>query len=340
MPRLTRLSDIPFGWYYVSLGSVRGRRIATAQADFTAAGKVLKRTLREKGAQLHAAYIAEREAHLVIRMGEGPLSGFTGRFQHEYARIFNARHGERGQLFRLHHRSLLIEHRRWLVPLVHFVHWIERIETPEAGTDGLWWSTDAVYRGEAREDWVTTNVALRMLKSGAYNRAAQVQAYRELMSKEPDARHIYLFNHGSAKDPRILGGEEFLREIWRINEPPAASARRSGDSEQDISGAAMRIISAFNALCKTQSQPQIFGWTERLTYESLRSGSRRRPLPMVRALIASYLVGHELATVTQTARFFGCDPKTLSARRRGVYAAAFKQRFGTEIDAFFDSLGP
>jgi hypothetical protein len=60
---------------------------------------------------------------------------------------------------------------------------------------------------------------------------------------------------------------------------------------------------------------------------------------MVRALIASYLVERESATVTQAARFFGRNVKTMSARRRGVYAVAFKQGFSMEIETFYDSLG-
>jgi putative transposase len=316
---------------------VSGRKIVTSHADLTVIRKALRRSLREKGAQLHAGHITEREAHLVIRIGEGPLSALTGRFLHEYARIFNASHGERGQLFRLHYRSLLFDHRRWLVPLVHFVHWNARAETPGAG--GVSWSTDTVYRGDAREDWATTNVALRMLKSGAYSRTAQMHAYRELMSKEPDSRHVRLIKHGSADDPRILGDEEFILEMWQMNGRRASSARRASDPEQYIRRVATRFISEFNALCKTRSQPQIFAWTELLNYESLRSGSRRRPLPMVRALIASYLVERESATVTQAARFFGRNVKTMSARRRGVYAVAFKQGFSMEIETFYDSLG-
>jgi REP element-mobilizing transposase RayT len=301
IPRLARLRSIPFGWYYVVLRSVSGRQIVTSNADLMVIRKVLKRTLRAKGAQLHAGYIAEQEVHLVIRIGETPLSAFTGRFQHEYARIFNASHGKRGSLFRLHHRSLLIDHRRWLVPLVHFVHSIGRMESVGTGSACVRWSSDAVYRGDAREDWVTTNVMLRMLKHGAYSRAAQVQAYRELMSKEPDARHVRLFRYGSPEDPRILGDEEFILETWRSTGRRAASASGSGDPEQNIRRVAMRSISEFNALCKTRSQPQIFAWIPLLTCENLLSGSRRRPLPMGRALIASYLVGREVATVTQAA---------------------------------------
>ncbi len=49
---------------------------------------------------------------------------------------------------------------------------------------------------------------------------------------------------------------------------------------------------------------------------------------MVRALSVSYLIEHEIATPTQAARFFGCAPRSLSARRRRFYEALFRDWFG------------
>src|SRR3981081_3455303 len=144
MPRLARLPSIPFGWYYVALCSVTGRRIVTSRAELKTVLKLLQVTLRKKGARLHAGYVAEREAHLVLQAGEGPLSAITGSFKHQYARIFNLTHDEHGSLFRLHHHVLLFQHQRWLVPLVHYVHWIRRIEAAEPHEAELWWSSDAV----------------------------------------------------------------------------------------------------------------------------------------------------------------------------------------------------
>lgn len=118
MPRLARLPLIPFGWYYVALRSVPNRRIVTSPTDLSTALKLLRATLRENGARLHAGYLAEREVHLALQVGEVPLSAITGGFQHEYARLFNRIHNEHRSLFRLHHHVLLIQQERWLVPLV------------------------------------------------------------------------------------------------------------------------------------------------------------------------------------------------------------------------------
>jgi hypothetical protein len=337
MPRLARLPPISFGWYYVTLRSVTNRRIVTSHAEIKAVRKQLRTTLREKGAQLHAGYIAEHEAHLVLRVGGGSLSAITGRFQHEYARLFNRTHDEHGPLFRLHCRVILFQHQQWLVPLTHFIHWIRRLEAPDDYQNGLWWSTDAVYRGSKKEDWITTNVVLRMLTRGAYSREIQEEAYRKLFDQAPAPNHARLFRHGSAKDPRFLGDTEFIADMWRkTGRRSPDQTRPARDYEGDIQDVVMQVIEQFNALCDQRlSQEQAVAWRRVVTPENLRSRSRKRPLPMVRALSASYLIKHRIATPTRAARFFNCGPKPVSAQRRRFYEALFRECFGAKPEILF-----
>lgn len=337
MPRLARLPSFRFGWYYVALRSVTDRRIVTSHADLLMMLKLLRLTLREKGARLHAGYIAECEAHLALQVGERPLSAITGRFQHEYARLFNRTHDERGPLFRLHYHVLLFQHQRWLVPLVHFIHWIRRLEAPGDDPGGLWWSSDGVYRGSAKEDWVTTNVVLRMLTHGAYNRQVQEEAYRGLMDQAPAPSHAGLFRRGSVEDPRLLGDVQFITDRWRFTGRRSPDrTRRSRHLEGDIPGVVIQVVEQFSALCDERLPPRrAAAWKRLLTYENVRSRSRKRPLPMVRALSVSYLIEHEIATSKQAARFFGCGPRAVSAGRRHFYEELFREWFGAKPEVLF-----
>jgi hypothetical protein len=299
--------------------------------------KLLRVTLREKGARLHAGYIAEREAHLALQVGEGPLSAITGRFQHEYARVFNRTHDERGSLFRLHHHVLLFQHQRWLVPLVHFIHWIRRLEAPDNYAGGLWWSSDAVYRGSKKQDWVTTNVVLRMLTRGAYSRQIQEEAYRRLFDQAPQPSYARLFKRGSAEDPRLLGDAQFIADVWRLTGRRSPDrTRRARHLEEDIPSVVMQVVEQFNALCDERLPPrQAATWKRLVTYDNVRSRLRKRPLPMVRALSVSYLIEHKIATPMQAARFFGCGPRPVSARRRRFYEALFRECFGANPEILF-----
>jgi hypothetical protein len=99
----------------------------------------------------------------------------------------------------------------------------------------------------------------------------------------------------------------------------------------------MQVIEQFNALCDERlPQRQAEAWRRLVTYESVRSRSRKRPLPMVRALAVSYLVEHEIATSTQAARFFGCGPRAVSAHRRRFYEKLFRKCFGTKPEILFN----
>jgi hypothetical protein len=337
MPRLARLPPIPFGWYYVILRSVTNRRMMTSHAELRALLKHLRTTLREKGARLHAGYVAEHEAHLVLQVGEGSLSAITGSFQHEYARFFNRARDEHGSLFRLHYHVILFQHQQWLVPLAHFIHWIRRLKAPDNHQNGLWWSTDAVYRASKKSDWVTTNVVLRMLTRGAYSREIQEEAYRNLFDRAPPPNHARLFRHGSAKDPRLLGDAHFIAEVWRkAGRGSPDQTRAARDYQGDIQDVVMQVIEQFNALCDQRlPREQAVAWKRVVTSENLRSRSRKRPLPMVRALSASYLIKHRIATPTQAARFLNCGPKTVSAQRRRFYEALFRECFAAKPDILF-----
>jgi hypothetical protein len=74
-----------------------------------------------------------------------------------------------------------------------------------------------------------------------------------------------------------------------------------------------------------------------VTPEQLCSRSRKRPLPTIRALIASHVIAHQLATRAQAARFFGCRPETLSADRRRHSEALFFDWFGVSPDTLFSA---
>ena len=337
MPRLARLPPIPFGWYYVTLRSVTNRRIVTSQVELKALLKQLRTTLREKGARLHAGYIAEHEAHLALQAGDGSVSAITGSLQHGYARFFNRVRDEHGSLFRLHHRAILFQHQKLLVPLAHFIHWIRRLDAPDNYQNGLWWSTDAIYRGSKKQDWVTTNVVLRMLTRGAYSRGIQEEAYRNLFERPPPLSQARSFRRGSAKDPRILGDPQFVDEIWRkTGRRSPNQTRRARDYQGDIQDVVRQVIEQFNSLCDKRLPPeQAKAWKRIVTSENLRSRSRKRPLPLVRALSASYLIQHRIATPAQVARFFNCGPKPVSAQRRRFYEARFRECFGAKPEILF-----
>ena len=329
MPRLPRLPSIAFGWYYVALHAENGRTLVRSGADLNVIGEVLRETVRQKGAHLHAGSVMPGEVHLAIQNGEGPVSAFTRSFCRKYARRFNRTHHESGELFRTHPHVLLIQHQVWLVPLAHVIHWIPRLRSFKSVPPDCWCSSDSAYRTRERRGGLTTHVVLHIVSGGARRRNLQDEAYRRRFDKPPDPEHLRLFAQGSAEDPRMLGDLEFRTEIWRATRQPAPRRRNHAPLVNDnIRRAVIDVMERFAIICdESLSEQRASAWKRVVTVELLCSPSRKRPLPMIRAVSASYVIQHHIATRAQTARFFGCRPETLSARRRRHQAFLFGELF-------------
>jgi hypothetical protein len=292
--------------------------------------EVMRVALHRKGAALHAGYVAKDEVHLAIRSGSAPVSAITRSLCHEYARRFNREHLQSGGLFRSHAHILLIQPRLWLVPLAHFIHWIPRLRPPQSGDSEYSWNSDAVYREDARRRGLITHAVLHILSGGARRREVQEQAYLERFDKAPDPEHVWLFAHGSPEDPRMLGDKEFREENWGTTHQQPPRRERAGARGNAVRDAVLDVVRRFAAMCdKELPARQARAWKRIVTLDHLCSHSRKRPLPMIRAVSASYVINRKIATRAQTASFFGCRPETLSAHRRRHYVTQFQECFGS-----------
>lgn len=338
MPRPQRLPPIPFAWYYVALYSRDGRSLVKNSADLKVLLDLLGATLMRKGAHLHAGCVLSTEIHLAIQSGEAPVSEITRGFCHDYALRFNRIYGERGRLFRAHPRVLLIQHRLWLVPLVHVIHWIPQLHQLHRSAGDEYWNSDAVYRGRERREGLITHAVLHMVSHGARSRDAQQNAYRRRFDPAPGTEDIRLLLIGSPSDSRVLGDAEFLRETWLATHQRPPQQGRGIAAIGDVRPIVVHAVEQFAAVCDVAlSRRQTRAWKRVVTLEQLCSRSRKRPLPTIRALIASYLIARHIATRTQAARFFGCRPKTLSIDRRRRAETLFVKWFGVASDALFST---
>src|SRR5579859_6540204 len=324
MPRLKRLPPIPYGSYYIALRAEHGRRLITGAADIRMFLEVMRVTLHKKGAELHGGYVAKSEVHLAIRSGVAPVSAIVRNLCHEYARRFNRAHGESGGLFRSHAHILLIP----------------KLRPPQSGEAEHSWNSDAVYRGHLRQRGLITHAVFRILSGGARRRELQQHTYRERFDKAPDPEHVWLFAHGSPEDPRMLGDREFREEQWNATRQQPPRRERVAAHGNAVRDAVLDVVRQFDAMCdKELIARQARAWKRTVTLDHLCSHSRKRPLPMIRAVCASYIVSRKIATRAQTAGFFGCRPETLSAHRRQHYVTLFREYFGSAaVMAFCSEL--
>jgi hypothetical protein len=326
MPRLHRLPSIPHGWYFVVLAARRARRLVEDDEDIARLLAVLRSTLREYGARLHAGRVTPSEAWFALEAGKRPITAATGAFCHEYARRFNDRHQSSAPLFKPHPHVLLFQHERWLTRLMHYIHGSRH----ELEREKCWWTTERVYAEHRRVVGVTTYVIFRLLSKGNRYRYVQDHAYEESVNEPRDPQQVNLFLHGSPEDPRLLGDTTFVADVWRrTRQKPPHSQRLSNEATFNrIRAAVDAILARFNEKCKeTLSPHRSREWEHLATFDNVCSKWRKVPLPLVRLIIASHVIGRGVATRAQLAQFFNCHPTSLSLKRRKSCEAKYREWF-------------
>ena len=318
MPRAYRLRPPTSAWHYYRRKSARGRVIVRDRAELEILLKTLAMTLRKSGARLAAFHVDATELHFVVRAGTSPLIPALGVFCHELTRRMNRRRGEGGPLFTQRARVTVFQPEAWLLPIARYVHAIRGARGPSRS-----WSSDGTYRRRRRMTALSTTAIVRALASRSADLLALDTAYPAYFDAPIPPREIQLIEHGSIEDSRILGDHTFISAVLRAQGPAKIGNAASESGPDDIIGrAAEVVIGRFHSLCRQcLSAREAHDWMTRTTLTQLRSRSRRMPLPLVRGMIADYVLTHGLGKCIEVERYFGLRPKSLAAGLRRRYRA-------------------
>ena len=337
MSREQILPTVPYGWYYFARTAVNNRKIITNSLERETFRNLLTATLVARGMHVHFVYVDENEMHLGVRAGSGSLTKALGGFCEKYAHKINRSRHEKGSLFRPHAHVVLIQPGRSFVLLGRFIHWIPRLAGADSQPNGSRINSDTYYRNHKRTRGLETSVILRMISHGSRNPSVQDEAYRTIFDQPPTDSEIELFRKGSPADPRMVGEREFIVRTFRelgVTQHPRARAQRGVPEE--IPGVIMRMLERFNVSFNSHLPPATARrWLRVSTLDNVCSKSRRPPLPMLRALVASQLVANRRFQLEQLESFFHCRPRTLSAGRRRAYQAKFEALFNQPYEALF-----
>jgi len=337
MSREPILPTVPYGWYYFARTAANNRKIIANSLERDTFRNLLTATLVARGMHVHFVYVDENEMHLGVRAGSGSLTKALGGFCEKYAHKINRSRQEKGSLFRPHAHVVLIQPGRSFVLLGRFIHWIPRLAAADSQVNGSQFNSDTYYRNHKRTRGLETSVILRMISHGSRNPRVQDEAYRVIFDQPPAASEIELFRKGSPADPRMVGEREFIVRTFRelgATQHPRVRAQRGVPEE--IPGVILRMLERFNVSFNSHLPPATARrWLRVSTLDNVCSKSRRPPLPMLRALVASQLVANGRFRLDQLESFFHCRPRTLSAGRRRAYQARFEALFNQPYQSLF-----
>jgi putative transposase len=202
--------EFPGGLYHVFSRGNRKERIFEDDVDRGRFLEKLRKYKEKYDFVLYAYVMLQNHFHLLLEMGENPLSRIMQGILQSHTQYFNRRHGKVGHVFQGRYRAILCEKDAYLIQLVKYIH----LNPVRAGlvddpVEYEWSSHGAYLRGEAG-GLVNTGMVLDQFSQ---RKAKAVEAYRAFVNKDlGEGRREDLYR---VTDQRFLGSEEFIEEVER-----------------------------------------------------------------------------------------------------------------------------
>ena len=268
---------------------------------------LLQNGIERYGFRLHGFCLMTNHLHLVIQVGEIPLSRIMQNLSLRYTKWINWSQNRIGHLFHGRYKAVMVEADNYLAQLVAYLHLNPvRAGICENPIDYPWGSHRA-YLGLEQASWLTTEPVLSQFSS-RIKRAREL--FREFVEASALEGHRPEFHGKNLADGRVLGNDSLVDAVLR-NEPAMPVA--------------VTIDNGLVAVC------EVCG----LTMEEMRSASKGLRVSEGRALAAWRVLNLCDGTLTELGRNVGRDVTTLSS---AVKRLVLRSKKDDEVAARMDSV--
>ena len=297
MARKPRL-HVDEGIYHVMLRGNGGQDIYFDDDDRRYFYLLLQQGVARYGHRIHGFCLMSNHVHLVVEVGEQPLSKIMQNLSFRYTRWVNKKQKRIGHLFQGRYKAILVDRDSYLLELVRYVH-LNPVRAKLVRQAHLYpWCGHRAYLGRETLPWLTTEWVLGQF---AVRLDTSQKRYEDFVREGYGEGRRDDFHTGGADDGRVLGDSRFTRRT--LNKPIAAPKTVTLD----------KLI---QGVCKKYN----------LTEKKLASAGRARDASEARSVVGWLAQQHAHLTLTEVAKRFGRDVATLShgVRRLGLKAQAFK----------------
>jgi len=216
MPRKPRI-HFPGALYHVIARGNRREKIFRSKKDYQLYLSFLSEYKDRYGFSLYAYTLMSNHVHLLIEVGEAPLSRIMQNLQFRYTRNFNIKYKNYGHLFQGRYKAILCEKDSYLLELSTYIH----LNAVRAGLvkdpiNYQWCS----YRSYIRED--KDNLVERdfILSQFSDKKKVAIKEYEHFVKARIGQGHREDFYE--LKDQRFLGEDTFVEHVHRrFNEEPS-----------------------------------------------------------------------------------------------------------------------
>lgn len=315
MPRQARL-DAPGTLHHVIIRGIEKKPIVMGDVDRGDFVERMAALALELKSPVYAWALMSNHAHILLRSGPKGLSTLMRRLLTGYAGSFNRRHRRHGHLFQNRYKSIVCDEDTYFIELVRYIHLNPlRANLVESlsSLDKYRWCGHAVLLGNAKQPWLHSDETLSWFgKSVSTARRAYrayvlegVSAGRKpelvgggLVRSQGGWSQVMAMrqrNNRALSDERILGPSDFVEKI--IAEADE-NFQRPFKNRLDAKTADTFVMKA----CRGSG----------VHPTELQSGSRRRPVAVLRSKLAVDLVMKHGFPLSKTARLLGVSTPAVS----------------------------
>jgi putative transposase len=204
----------PGALYHVILRGNARQDIFFEDADRYRFYLLLQEGTERFGHRIHAFCLMTNHVHLVVQVGDIPLSRIMQNISFRYTRWINRRQSRTGHLFQGRYKALLIDADSYLLELVRYIH-LNPMRVGIASAPGDYpWTSHRAYLGMDALPWLETDW---ILGSFGKRREQARKLYQQFIMDGIAEGHRKEFHNGSSGG-RILGEDSFADRVLTIAE--------------------------------------------------------------------------------------------------------------------------
>ncbi len=213
MARKPRL-HFPGAVYHVSLHGNANREVFLDDTDRTRFLLLIQEGIEKFGHKVYAYCLHSNYLQLVIEVDETPLSRIMQQLGFRYTRWFNDWHKQAGHLFQGRYKAILIDPELHLLNLIREIHLAPIRAGKEDDPMRYAWSSHRAYCGREKVIWLAKDRPMLQIEETGIKALMRFHAYvNEGLEKPP----VIDFTRGSEYDPRVLGGDDFVRGVFKLS---------------------------------------------------------------------------------------------------------------------------
>lgn len=274
----------PGAFYHVMLRGNNKKQIFFSEEDRKYFYFLVQDGIEKYKYYMHGFCLMSNHVHLVIQVGEIPVSKIMHNLSFRFTNYINRRQGSVGHLFQGRFKAILVDEDNYLLTLIRYIHLNPvRAKIVENAKDYSW-SSHRAYLGLENIPWLTKDFLLSYFNK---SKSAAIFQYNCFMHEIVENQSTIEFQSGNQRNFSILANDDFIEKL-----------------EKKIHIEKVHI--SMDDLIKTVCSYYL------VEVYQLQSHSRKREFSRIRGVIAWLAQELKISNLHEVAKYFNRDASGLS----------------------------